>query len=234
MTVSVPVQPLRAVLFDRDDTLTYTDHAVYREAALWTANEFGLDAAQVEGMLATQWAEGAEAWQDLRTGEEEAAFWTAYAEALAGRLGLDAAQTPALMAAFAYERYLKPVAGAREVLAGLRARGLRIGVLSNTLPSINRTLEAAGLADLVDVAVASCTVGAHKPEAQAFLAALELLGLPAGAVLFVDDRPENVEAARALGMPAALIDHTGQGAGAVHSLDAVLGLVDGSLEGGSA
>lgn len=227
MTVCLPVQSLHAVLFDRDDTLTHTDRAVYREAALWTANEFGLDAARVERALAAQWVEQAEAWRDLRTGEDETAFWTAYAEALAGRLGLDAAQLPALMAAFPYERFLRPVAGAREVLGKLRARGLRIGVLSNTLPSIDRTLEAAGLDDLVDVAVASCTVGAHKPEAGAFLAALERLGLPAAAVLFVDDRAENVEAARALGMPAALIDHTGRTPGALHSLDAVLRLVEG-------
>ncbi|MBB5232927.1 HAD family hydrolase [Deinococcus budaensis] len=226
MTVSA-VRPLQAVLFDRDDTLTRTDHAVYREAALWTAREFGLDAGRVERALAAQWAEQAGAWWDLRTEEDEAAFWTAYAGALAGRLGLDMAHTPALMAAFPYERYLKPVAGAREVLEALRARGLQIGVLSNTLPSIGRTLEAVGLADLVDVAVASCTVGAHKPEARAFQATLERLGLPAGAVLFVDDRPENVEAARALGMPAALIDHTGRTPGALHSLSAVLDLVEG-------
>ncbi|GBF06609.1 HAD family hydrolase [Deinococcus aerius] len=179
-------------------------------------------------VLAGLWQEQASSWWDLRTPEEEA-FWTRYGEGLGARLGLGVEQAAQVLAAFPYERYLRPVEGAREVLAGLRARGLRIGVLSNTLPSIDRTLRALGLDDLVDVAVASCTVGAHKPEARAFTSALERLGLPAGAVLFVDDRPENVEAARALGMRAVQIDLCGRVPGALHRLRDVLAVVDGPV-----
>ncbi|EYB67691.1 HAD family hydrolase [Deinococcus phoenicis] len=216
---------LRAVLFDRDDTLASTDQGVYREAAQWLAGRFGLDAAEAGRALAAQWQEQASAWWHLRTHEDEAAFWARYGEALSARLGLDAAEIPHLLAAFPYERYMKPVAGARDVLTELRARGLKIGVLSNTLPSIDRTLEALGLADLVDVAVATCTVGVHKPEPGAFYFALERLGLPAEAVLFVDDKAENVEAARALGLRAVRIDLHGQAADAIHDLRAVLALV---------
>ncbi|GMA16557.1 HAD family phosphatase [Deinococcus metallilatus] len=217
---------LQAVLFDRDDTLALTDLGTSREAARWAAERFGLAAAEVGRVLAAQWQDWASAWWDLRTADEEEAFWTQYGEELAARLGLDRAQALALVAAFPYERYMKAVPDAREVLTELRARGLKIGVLSNTLPSIDRTLKALGLADLVDMAVASCTAGVHKPEAGAFQYALDRLGLPAGAVLFVDDRPENVQAARALGMRAVLIDLHGKTAGAVHDLWAVLALVE--------
>ncbi|GAA5512195.1 phosphoglycolate phosphatase [Deinococcus carri] len=226
MSLQTSPQPLQGVLFDRDETLAYTDHSVYREAALWTAERFGLDAAAVGQALAAQWQERAFAWWDLRTPEDEDTFWAAYGDELCARMGLDAAHAGELMAAFPYERYMKPVEGAREVLTELRARGLKVGVLSNTLPSIGRTLEALDLADLVDVAVATCTAGVHKPEAGAFQYALERLGLPAGAVLFVDDKPENVEAARALGMVAARIDLGGQAPDAIHDLRAVLRLVE--------
>ncbi|ABF45411.1 HAD-superfamily hydrolase subfamily IA, variant 3 [Deinococcus geothermalis DSM 11300] len=218
-------QRIQAVLFDRDDTLALTDPEVYHAAARWIAEHFGLDARRAGEALRAQWQERAFSWWDLRTLEEEDAFWRQYGEELAGRLGLDPVHAAELLTAYPYERYLKPVPGAREVLTELRARGLRIGVLSNTLPSIDRTLTALGLADLVDVAVASCTAGVHKPEPGAFEYALTRLGLPAETVLFVDDRPENVAAARALGLQAVQIDLTGEAPDALHDLWAVLELV---------
>lgn len=222
--------PLRAVLFDRDDTIAYTDPGVYREAALWAAGCFGLDAAQVGQTLQQQWTENMACWWHLRTLDDEAAFWTGYGEELARRLGLPVSAAAEWMETYPYERYMKAVPGARALLTELRSRGLKIGVLSNTLPSIGRTLEAVGLADLVDVAVASCTLGVHKPDPGAFLHATSLLDVQPAEVLFIDDKLENVEAALALGMRARLIDLRGENALAIHSLAAVLDLVDAASE----
>ena len=218
---------LRAVLFDRDGTVAVTDGSVYREAAEWLAARTGLDAHVTLQALTEQWRAHAEGWREVRGEDGEARFWAAYMETLSRRLGLGEEDAQALLDTFPYERYLRAAPGAREVLSALQARGLRIGVLSNTFPSILRTLEAVELADLVDVAVASCTVGVHKPEAGAYRYALERLGLPARAVLFVDDLPENVEAARALGMPAVQIDLNGAVEEAVHSLQELLALLEG-------
>lgn len=226
-----PVLPLRAVLFDRDDTLAFTDRAVYAEAARWAEAEYGLDARAVGAAMLGQWQARALTWWDLRTEADETAFWDGYGQELMTRVGLPAAEAAAFMAAYPYERFMKPVPHAREVLGELRARGLRIGVLSNTLPSIDRTLQAVGLADLVDVAVATCAVGVHKPDAGAFLHAADALGAQPGEILFVDDRLENVEAARALGMRAAVIDLRGQTEGAIHDLRAVLDLVGDPVRG---
>lgn len=44
-----------------------------------------------------------------------------------------------------------------------------------------------------------------KPEAAAFLQVLEELGLDAGRVVYVDDLPENLDAARRLGMTTVLV-----------------------------
>ncbi|WP_027460526.1 HAD-IA family hydrolase [Deinococcus murrayi] len=226
-----PQVPLRGVLFDRDDTLARTDRGVYREAAAWAAARFGLEAGEAGRRMAATWAAHAEGWWHLRSEEDEAAFWEGYRAELGRTLGLTDAQAGELLAAYPYERFMKPVEDARLVLETLRAWGLKVGVLSNTLPSIGRTLDALGLADLVDVAIATCTVGVHKPEPGAFSFALDALGLEAAEVLFVDDRPENVAAARALGLRAALIDLEGREPGALHRLSDVLGLVQASVEG---
>ncbi len=226
MTSCAPSAPLRAVLFDRDDTIAYTDSSVYGEAARWAARRFGLETDAVQRALTRQWHERAFTWWDLRTPQDEAHFWNTYGEELMDRLGLRREDGAEFLGTYPYERYMKPVPEAREVLGTLRARGLKIGVLSNTLPSIDRTLQALGLADLVDVAVATCALGIHKPEAGAYLHAAHELGVRPAEVLFVDDRAENVEAARALGMPAALIDLRGEQPGALHRLSDVLGLVE--------
>lgn len=221
----ISLSPVRAVLFDRDDTIAFTDREVYAEAARWAAEEYGLDARVVGAEMLRHWQERALTWWDLRTEDDETVFWDGYGQELMGRLGLPPAEAAVFMAEYPYERFMKPVPHAREVLRALRAQGLKIGVLSNTLPSIDRTLEAVGLDDLVDVAVATCAVGVHKPDAGAFLHAADALGLQPAKILFVDDKLENVEAARALGMQATVIDLQGQDEEAIHDLRAVLGLV---------
>ena len=52
----------------------------------------------------------------------------------------------------------------------------------------------------------SFEVGAVKPEPEIYLACLSALGVEPGEALFVDDRPVNVEGARALGMHALVFE----------------------------
>src|SRR3954468_9163078 len=59
-------------------------------------------------------------------------------------------------------------------LCGLRARGLRLVVVSNWDCSLVSVLERVGLADLVDGVLASAVVGAAKPDPAIFASACEL------------------------------------------------------------
>jgi putative hydrolase of the HAD superfamily len=226
----LPVMPIRGVLFDRDETIAYTDPSVYREAALWAAQRFGLDPRHVGQALQAQWAaqedpEQLSGWWALRTEEDEAEYWRTYGQELAARMGVPAHEIGVMLTEWPYQRYMKAVPGAREVLSGLRERGLKVGVLSNTLPSIAATLEEVGLADVIDVAIATGTLGVHKPEPDAFLKAAELMGLPPAEILFIDDKLENVVAARAVGMQASVIDLKGQQPGVLHDLTGVMDLL---------
>jgi HAD superfamily hydrolase (TIGR01509 family) len=53
-----------------------------------------------------------------------------------------------------------------------------------------------------DVVVSSAEVGYAKPENQIYRFALNELGLPPEAVMFIDDLPRNTQAAERVGIPA--------------------------------
>ena len=90
------------------------------------------------------------------------------------------------------------------LLESLRARGLRLAIVSNAFDPgwlLRRDLEQLGLAERVDHAVFSSEVGKRKPDAAIFRGALDALGVDAGRALFVGDRlREDVEGAAAVGM----------------------------------
>ena len=90
------------------------------------------------------------------------------------------------------------------MLDSLRARGLAIGLVSNTFDPawlLERDLADMGLAERLDVAVFSSEVGRRKPDPSIFRAALEPLGVDPEDSLFVGDRLyEDVRGAGELGM----------------------------------
>src|SRR4051794_18284706 len=98
---------------------------------------------------------------------------------------------------------------AAEVLAGLRARGLRIGLLSNThwpRSFHEHFLERDGLVDLIDARLYSSELKFMKPHPDSFGAALEAIGVrdPSRAV-FVGDRPyDDIFGAKRVGMRTVL------------------------------
>jgi putative hydrolase of the HAD superfamily len=97
-------------------------------------------------------------------------------------------------------------------LGELRARGLRVLVVSNWDVSLPRVLARCGIAGLIDATVTSAEVGARKPDPAIFLAALELAGSSADEALHVGDTAEeDVTGARAAGIRALLIDRDGGG-----------------------
>jgi HAD superfamily hydrolase (TIGR01509 family) len=108
------------------------------------------------------------------------------------------------------------------VLRELKARGLRVALLSNIGLDIRPHLEQIGVADLVDRVVLSYEVGVVKPAPGIFQHALDMLGLAAGETLMVGDSWHADAGAAALGIRTLILPRT---LGPVHGLDAVLRLV---------
>jgi HAD superfamily hydrolase (TIGR01509 family) len=94
-----------------------------------------------------------------------------------------------------------PMPGASELVAELRARGVPIGLASNsTRAFVDLALRTAGMLDAFDVTVAADDVRAGKPAPDCYLAAAGALGVPPAACAALEDSATGVAAARAAGM----------------------------------
>ena len=112
--------------------------------------------------------------------------------------------------------------GARELLDTLRPR-FRLAALSNSNAlHWERNVNELGLLDLFEFAIASHEVGLCKPDPRIYEVAIERAGLPPHAIMFFDDLPSNVAAAKALGLHARQV----KGVAAIRECLAAEGLLD--------
>ena len=91
--------------------------------------------------------------------------------------------------------------GMRELLIELRVKGYGIYGLTNwSMETFPAARERFGILQLIDRYVVSGAEGLVKPGPRLFRVLLNRYGLKAEECIFVDDNPDNVAAARALGM----------------------------------
>ena len=134
------------------------------------------------------------------------AYWERVAHDL--HRPLDAKKLSALIAAD-NAHWTQPNQAMIDWAAALQSAGIKTGILSN----IGDAMEAGIVARFPWIAdfthrTFSHRLGIAKPDAAIYQHSAEGLGVPTGEILFVDDREENVAAARAAGMHAIqYIDH---------------------------
>ncbi|NLF32789.1 MAG: HAD family phosphatase [Planctomycetes bacterium] len=207
---------IRAVIFDLGHVLV--DVRVADTPRAWAAAA-GLDAESVERIY---WADTA--YERLERGQITLADYHAHLAArLDGPLSLED-----------FERGWCDIFG--EILPGVEALldrldgQVRLVCLSNT-NAAHTAVWSEVYRDLLsrfERVFTSHTMGARKPEAACFRQVLDYLGLPAAEVAFVDDRAENVDAARALGMHGIVATGAEQVAGDLARLGVGAGGRDGS------
>ncbi|OGO40406.1 MAG: hypothetical protein A2147_02480 [Chloroflexi bacterium RBG_16_57_8] len=89
------------------------------------------------------------------------------------------------------------------VLAALRRRGLRTGLVSNAAGYVADGWRDSPLAPLFDVAVFSCSVGLTKPDPEIYaLASRRLEALPSQCLYIADGKYRELSGAEAVGMKA--------------------------------
>jgi putative hydrolase of the HAD superfamily len=111
-----------------------------------------------------------------------------------------------------YDRHMTPAAwrpypDALEVLRELRARGLRVGVVSNIGWDLRPVFRSHGLDPYVDVYALSFEHGIQKPDPGLFRVALDALGAEAARTLMVGDDRRADGGAAALGCAVRFVDH---------------------------
>ena len=114
---------------------------------------------------------------------------------VARRLGseTDAATAQAAVEAWSTSRGVVDQAAMRVLQAARSVAAL--GLVTNATTRLDDDLVHLGLSDAFDFVVNSSAVGYAKPSRCFYEHAARRCGCERGAVLFVDDRPENVEAA---------------------------------------
>lgn len=200
---------LHAVIFDWGGTLTPW-HTVDL-AAQWTAyaDVFHADApADAARAAAALLAAEERAWAACRDEQSSATFDEVLA---AAGLSRHAEAAAAYREFWDPHTYLDP--DVPDLFAGLRERGLKIGVLSNTIWDRDwheQFFERDGVLHLIDGAVYTSEVPWTKPHPEAFQAAMAAVGVSdPGACVFVGDRPfDDISGARAVGMRAILVPHS--------------------------
>lgn len=87
------------------------------------------------------------------------------------------------------------------VLRELRRRAVRTAIVSNCDHFARPLVDDLGLEAEVDAVLLSVEVGAEKPKAAIYRAALDALGAEAAEAVFVDDQPQYLDGAAELGIP---------------------------------
>jgi putative hydrolase of the HAD superfamily len=198
---------VQAVIFDWGGTLTPW-HSI-NTAQLWaTVCERHFPAEQAAAHGAALHATEQELWQATLADQRSATISRLFELA-----GVTASAELLASYAKAWEPHTFTDPQAPEVLRHLRGRGIRIGVLSNTMwpRSWHEDIfRRDGVLDLIDAAVYTSEIDWTKPHPEAFAAAMAAVGVSdAGRCVFVGDRPyDDVHGAQRIGMRAVLVTNS--------------------------
>jgi len=207
------VSRLRAVSFDAAGTLFHPAHPI-GELYARVAARHGIEANATELQTRFRAAFSAApplAFPDAPASElraREKAWW----RALVGRVfaGIPSTDFEAyfedLFAFFATGAAWRIDPDATALLRALRARGLKILVVSNFDARVRTVLAALGVAPFIDHVTLSSEAGAAKPDPTIFAAALAAVGLDASELMHVGDTVrEDLAGAHAAGVEVLLV-----------------------------
>ena len=193
---------VRAVFFDAGHTLLHAWPSVgeiyAREAAALGVNvEPGRMGAAFSKVFADNEAElAANSLGAPASDEQDAAMWRSIVHQVQSHTpelrGLDPqAWYLRLYEVFGQADHWRLYPEVEGVLKALRARGLKIGIISNWSTRIRHIAQETGLDALVDFIVASSEAGARKPDPHIFHVALHRAGVSPGRAVHIGDQVED-------------------------------------------
>jgi putative hydrolase of the HAD superfamily len=198
---------VRAVIFDWGGTLTPW-HGIDQDALWLGVCSRHYPAGEAAAVAAAVRAAESEHWRFGETSHRSSTL-----DAVFARAGVT--PSPALLASYfeAWDPHTYTDPDATPLLRGLRRRGIKVGVLSNTMwprAAHEQIFARDGIAGLIDGAVYTSEIPWVKPHPEAFRAAMRAIGVAdAASCVFVGDRPyDDVHGAKGVGMRAVLIPNS--------------------------
>ena len=189
------IPDLAAVLFDLDDTL-HDDTNAYQSATRDVAEEIAASHGVDAGKIFDTYVEAASRfWHALSVehlkmpvADSRLELWEA-ALAAVGIRDDETIRTAALRYGDRRRGHYTPFPGALELLAQLRRRGLKLGLITNGFAETHyEKLELLGFERAFDAVLCADEVGMLKPDPRIFLHACELLGTEPSRAAMVGDR----------------------------------------------
>ncbi|PRY63367.1 putative hydrolase of the HAD superfamily [Knoellia remsis] len=222
MTAPTPVSSVAAVIFDWGGTLTpWHDVDLPEQWRVFAREVHGIpvdspevsevDLERAHELAETILAAESDAWKRGREDHSSASI-----EQILDAAGVDAEDDRHHLALAAYQGFWEPHTHTdpqvRPLWEGLRERGIRVGVLSNTIWSreYHREIFARdGVLDLIDGDVYSSEIHCVKPHPDAFRLACEAVGVAPREAVYVGDRIfEDVHGPQQIGMRAIWVPHS--------------------------
>lgn len=218
--------PVTAVLFDVHSTLLHGgDPHAWLAAGLERAGRPGGPAQLPDADATAAWLD--RVWEHARvldphaerdlSPEQHRRVWDATTQ---DAPGLDRPLADALYDVMT--DHWAPYDDTLPTLDALRARGVRVGALSNIGFDLRPLFERTGIAARLDALVLSYEVGVAKPDPAIFRHALDALGSGAEETLMVGDSWQDDAGAAGIGVRTLVLPRTD---GPHHGLDLVLRLV---------
>jgi putative hydrolase of the HAD superfamily len=223
----------QAIFFDRDGTLVHGNPDkrkwMHETITVWSGKPLELHYKKMIGLMEKA-GEGRRPW--YRDVEDEKLFWKRYYRHLLLGEGVTSGLLTRAETLFS-ELWCEnnppiPYPETVGVLEYFRSHGYKMGVISDTSPSLKLSLQVAGLAEYFTSFTASSLVGADKPSPVIFNAALHAQGVAAADSLYVDDTDVEADGAREQGFTSFLINRTGtrEGQWVIGSLEGIAGFVE--------
>jgi len=190
MATSLIAAP-QAVVFDFGGVLTGEPN---REAVVnFIQNSFHFSKEEFEKV-------NLEKRQAVKQGKTDEEFWISYAKTKGIKLPSDWGES--------FRSVMKDAIGVNPqmyvLVNQLKEQQIPVALLSNIDERLSKLIRDFGLYEPFTPCLLSCEIGIEKPDLKAYEFLLTELNLPAKEVLFIDDRPENIEAAKAAGLDAIL------------------------------
>ena len=207
----------KAIFFDRDGTLTYfnEEKEIWRNQKIseWSGKPFELSYEKMMQLFNFA-SKGKNPW--YKTVDDEKEFFKRYYRyLLIGEVIKEEVNDRAELLFNELwcngDRLLFPETV--EVLEYFKRHGYKMGVISDTSPSLEYTLRQLGIAEYFTSFTASSLVGAGKPSPIIFNAALYAQGVSAEESIYVDDYKPEADGARKLGFTSFWIDRDGKNIG---------------------
>lgn len=207
----------KAVFFDRDGTLTYFNREKerWRDGIIeqWSGRPFELPYDKMMTLF-MEASGGKSPWYTCLDDERE--FFGRYYRCLLYGEGVRERleERAGILLGELWcnnDRVLYPeVMG---VLRELSDDGYKMGVISDTSPSLEYTLRQLGVGEYFSTFTASSLVGAGKPDPVIYNAALTAMGVTAEESVYIDDCREEADGAGALGLTSFWLDRSGEASG---------------------